>query len=119
VSFVNSINTIKGGTHANYVADAVAACVLRSAAAPVGMDARARLRALMRLRFALLRSAQQAAGAHPEEEQGGGREAVPGEEPPVGVCQRPHRKPSLRLSGALACRFASAAGDANRHACVR
>ena len=27
VSFVNSINTIKGGTHANYIADGVAACV--------------------------------------------------------------------------------------------
>jgi DNA gyrase/topoisomerase IV subunit B len=30
VSFVNSINTVKGGTHANYVADAVAACVPRA-----------------------------------------------------------------------------------------
>jgi hypothetical protein len=101
VSFVNSINTIKGGTHANYVADAVAACVHA-----LRLCVRMRARALTLLRCALLRSAQQAAGAHSEEEQGGGREAVPGEEPPVGVCQRPHRKPSLRLPGAR--RFASA-----------
>lgn len=34
VSFVNSINTIKGGTHANYIADGVSACV-PAAAAPL------------------------------------------------------------------------------------
>jgi hypothetical protein len=33
VSFVNSINTIKGGTHANYIADAVGGCALRGCVA--------------------------------------------------------------------------------------